>query len=79
MTDGHGKSRNVHGKVVVKYFVKSVGTVMPPARDLPRPAVWAISSLEIKTGPLISGGMGHSPSVYLMYKHDKGKITPLIH
>ena len=25
--DGHGKSRNGHGKVMEKYFVKSVGTL----------------------------------------------------
>ena len=25
--DGHGKSRNGHGKVIEKYFVKSVGTL----------------------------------------------------
>ena len=26
-TDGHGKLRNGHGKVMEKYFVKSVGTL----------------------------------------------------
>ena len=25
--DGHGQSRNGHGKVIEKYFVKSVGTL----------------------------------------------------
>ena len=26
-TDGHGKSRNGHGKVMEKYFLKPVGTL----------------------------------------------------
>ena len=49
--DGHGKSRNGHGKVVEKYFVKYVGTLI------------GVHGLQINSLWYVLGKEGHSLSL----------------
>ena len=80
--DGHGKSRNGHGKFMEKYFVKSVGTLYTDHAGLEISVISRIASLfsrqiaNVNAGPILAlESMGakrtfrcHVLNIGLMYK-----------